>query len=85
MDRTHVVGVVVTDRFTNAAGVQKILTEHGCNIKTRLGLHDVNEDVCSRRGLLLLELFGAEDECNLLVSKLKDIDGIQVQEMVFTL
>ena len=52
-----ILGVKVTDRLKNGAVVQKTLAEHGCNIKTRLGLHDVDEKTCSPGGLLLLELF----------------------------
>jgi hypothetical protein len=83
MARHHIVGVHITDRFQNAAVVQSILTEHGCNIKTRLGLHEVSEDLCSRGGILILELFGAEAECAALVDKLEDVDGLEVDEMVF--
>jgi len=84
VSRHHIVGVHITDRFTNAPQVQQVLTEHGCNIKTRLGLHEVSEDLCSRGGILLLELFGSETECSALVARLKAIDGIELQEMVFT-
>lgn len=84
MDRHHIVGVHITNRFVNAPQVQQVLSEHGCNIKTRLGLHEVSEDLCSRGGILLLELFGSEAECNALVTRLKGIDGIELQEMIFT-
>jgi hypothetical protein len=83
MGRHHIVGVHITDRFVNAPQVQQVLTEHGCNIKTRLGLHEVSEDLCSRGGILVLELWGPEPECTALVSRLEGIDGIEVQEMVF--
>jgi hypothetical protein len=83
MNRHHIVGVHITNRFSNAPQVQMVLTEHGCNIKTRLGLHEVSEDLYSRGGILLLELFGPEAECNTLVSRLKAIEGIELQEMVF--
>jgi len=83
MKRHHIVGVHITDRFVNAPLVQQALTEHGCNIKTRLGLHEVSEDLCSRGGILILELFGAEAECTALVDRLKGIDGIELQEMIF--
>jgi hypothetical protein len=83
MGRHHIVGVHITDRFANVPQVQQILTEHGCNIKTRLGLHEVSEDLCSRGGILILELWGPEHECAVLVNRLQGIDGIEVQEMVF--
>jgi len=83
MNRHHIVGVHITDRFVNVPLVQQILTEHGCNIKTRLGLHEVSEDLCSRGGILILELFGAEEERAVLVNRLTGLDGIEVQEMLF--
>ena len=83
MNRHHIVGVHITDRFVNASLVQQALTEHGCNIKTRLGLHEVSEDLCSRGGILILELFGSEGECAALVNRLREIDGIELQEMIF--
>ena len=39
---------------------QKILTECGCYIKTRLGLHEVNENLCAPGGLILLEVYGGD-------------------------
>ena len=49
MEQPHLIfGVHVTDRAHQVPQVQKLLTEYGCNIKTRLGLHRVDEQVCSR-------------------------------------
>ena len=78
-----IVGVHVTDRMKNAAGVQKIFTEFGCMIKTRLGLHEVSETYCSPGGVVLLEMVGPEDKINEMVDGLKAIEGIEIQKMVF--
>ena len=44
MSDPHIIlGVHITDRLKNAVDVQKVFTEFGCNIKTRVGLHDVGE------------------------------------------
>ena len=48
----------ITDRVKDAAKVQKVFTEYGCNIKTRVGLHDVAGDVCAPGGVVILELVG---------------------------
>jgi len=81
-----ILGVHITDRFKHVAGsggVQALLTEYGCHIKTRLGLHETGKDYCSPNGLLILELVGALDKCRELEQKLSAIEGVSVQKMVF--
>lgn len=66
--------------------VQPLLTEYGCYIKTRIGLHDASEDqrTCSEEGLLLLELVkDAEDTAEELSQRLNEIGGVTVQTMKF--
>jgi hypothetical protein len=83
MAKRCVLGLMVTNRVENAPQVQKVLTEFGCNIKSRIGLHEVTENLCSPAGLILLELFGDESECAAAEAKLRDIKGLQVQKMLF--
>jgi hypothetical protein len=83
MANKTVLGIMITNRAENASQVQKVLTEFGCSIKTRLGLHEVNEKLCSTSGLLILELFGDEKASIELERQLKAIKGIQVQKMLF--
>jgi hypothetical protein len=84
MEAPHLIyGVHVTNRATQAPQVQKYLTEYGCNIKTRLGLHHVDQSVCSARGLIVLEMFGDLAVCRELKDKLSKLEGVEVQEMVF--
>ncbi|MEN6459023.1 MAG: hypothetical protein ABFC63_08840 [Thermoguttaceae bacterium] len=84
MEAPHLVlGVHVTNRADQAPTVQKLLTEYGCNIKTRIGLHHVDADVCSSRGLILLEMFGDLATCRELGEKLSALQGVDVQEMLF--
>jgi hypothetical protein len=78
-----ILGVHITDRIHHVKGVQEILTEYGCNIKTRLGLHDVDEKYCSPNGLLILELVGEQDKCRQLAEKLGALEGVEIKEMVF--
>ncbi len=81
---THIVlGVHITTRQVNAAKVQELLTEYGCNIKTRIGLHHTHEAVCSTNGLMLLHMGGDENVCLELGDKLNAITGITVKKMVF--
>ena len=83
MAKKSVLGIMVTNRVENAQQVQKILTEFGCSIKTRLGLHEVNESLCSTSGLLILKLFGDEAACAELEKQLRAVTGLQVQKMIF--
>ena len=85
MKADHVVlGIHVTDRLRNAADVQKVFTEFGCNIKTRLGLHEVAESTCAAEGVVLLELIGGPEVRQSMMQKLGAIAGIEVKEMVFS-
>ena len=84
MEQPHVIfGVHVTNRAAQVPPVQKLLTEYGCNIKTRLGLHHVDENGCSPRGLILLEMFGDLAACRQLKSKLGAMEGVERPGMVF--
>ena len=83
MDKHIIYGVHVTNRMNKATNVQQLFSEYGCNIKTRIGLHDVGKAFCSPSGVILLEMFGDESVCEELRKKLAAIDGIEVQQMIF--
>lgn len=83
MAKKTVLGILINNRIVNAPEVQKVLTQFGCSIKTRLGLHEVDEKTCSTSGLLILELFGAEKDSLELEKQLRAIKGLQVQKMLF--
>ena len=80
---TRILGVLITDRQKEVGKVQSVLTKFGCSIKTRLGLHEVNNDICSSSGLILLEITGEIAEMDKLENELKAIGGAQTQKMVF--
>ena len=84
MEEKHrIMGVHITDRVKKSGDVQRVFTEYGANIKTRVGLHRVDEGYCSPNGLILLELFGEDRVGNEMRDKLREIQGVEVQEMVF--
>lgn len=84
MAEPHLIfGVHVNNRVKEVPNIQKLLTEYGCNIKTRVGLHHVDEQVCSPRGLILLEMVGDEKLCQELAARLTALEGIEVQQMRF--
>ncbi len=84
MKADHVIlGIHITDRLRYAGEVQKVFTDFGCNIKTRLGLHEVAENYCAGEGVVLLELVGGPEVRREMTARLGAIAGIDVKEMVF--
>ncbi len=79
----HIVGVHVTDRVQNVPDMQKIFTEFGCYIKTRIGLHEVQDDFCSPNGMIVLDMICDGSSCQQFMEKLSSIEGIEVQKMTF--
>ncbi len=71
--------VLVGNRRDSAVEVQKVLTETGCFIKTRLGLHDGSPDQCTNTGLIVLELVGKDEDKKAVRDKLKKIPHVTVQ------
>ena len=78
-----IVGIHVTNRVRYAGVVQKVLTDYGAHIQTRLGLHDVEGRHSSPGGLILLEMVGDEKPCAAILSRLNAIRGVDAQHMVF--
>jgi hypothetical protein len=76
-----VFGVHISGRVENVPAVQAVLTKYGCNIRTRLGLHDADSTSCSPSGLLLIDAFGEEVED--FYQELKVQKGVDVQRMDF--
>ncbi|MBR1680618.1 hypothetical protein IJ707_02385 [bacterium] len=79
---TTIIGIGVENRKETAVKVQDILTEFGCDIKTRLGLNDYNETECSYKGLILVDVPN-RDRALELEQKLKDIANVTIKEMEF--
>ena len=79
-----ILGVSIDLRSDAASEVQNVLTKHGCIIRTRIGLHQQNENMCSEKGIILLELNNdCGDKCRQLESDLSSIKSVLVREMEF--
>jgi hypothetical protein len=78
-----ILGIKINDRIKEAGSVQKVLTQFGCSIKTRLGLHEVSDNHCSTNGLIILELTGPGEEQEKMKVALQAIQGITLKMMVF--
>lgn len=83
MDKRIVIGIHISNRVNEVPCVQEVLTKYGCNIKTRLGLHEASESACSTSGLILLEMCGTENDVKMMEQELSVLDGVSVQKMVF--
>jgi hypothetical protein len=79
-----ILGVHITNRIHHVRSVQEILTEYGCSIRTRLGLHEADTGFCSPNGLLILEMTDDLTTTQQLADKLNAIEGVEVQTMVFS-
>lgn len=80
----QIMGIQVGNRESDALKVQELLTKNGCIIKTRLGLHESSEELCSITGLIILEFLpDKEDEIARLEKDLATLSTIVVKKMVF--
>lgn len=83
MKKIVILGLHITDKVNDAIIIQNVLTKFGCSIKTRLGLHDIEEDFSNSSRLIILELCGDEVEMKKLEIELLKIEGLEVQKMIF--
>lgn len=71
--------VKVGDRPKVAVRVQEVLTQYGCNIRTRLGLHEFASE-CEEKdeGLIVLEVTGNAEDIEKLRGALEAIESVKV-------
>jgi hypothetical protein len=81
----EVLGIKIIDRIKEAGLTQGILSRHASVITTRLGFHEVTDEVCSREAYIVLHLSGDPVDTDKLASELKTLEGIEIREMTFTL
>ena len=77
--------VMVGSRSKSAVEVQKILTEMGCFVKTRLGIHDGSPEECTNTGLIILDIVGADEEKKDIVVKLRQVPEVRVEMVEMSL
>ena len=74
----NIMVVKIESRREDSTKVQEVLSNFGCSIKVRLGLHET-ENVCSEEGLLILQLSGDRDEMRKLEKALNEMDRVQAK------
>lgn len=70
---TTIIGVRLENRIECAVEFQKVITEFGCEIRTRLGLHPSNSGMCLNYGIILLEVSGDAEVLKCELAKRWDI------------
>jgi hypothetical protein len=78
-----VLGIKIIDRIKEAGLTQAILSKHSNIITTRLGFHEVTDEVCSREAYIILHLKGDNKESEKMVQELESMGGIIIKEMNF--
>jgi hypothetical protein len=75
--------VKVGARSKHVPQVQDILTEFGCNIRTRVGFHETSETECSTDGFIIMQLSGKDEEIKKMYDALNSIDEVKATFIEF--
>lgn len=71
--------IKVGNRPKVAVRVQEVLTQYGCSIRTRLGLHEFPSEGEERdEGLIVLEVVGDAGEIEKLKEALEALESVKV-------
>lgn len=79
-----VLGIKIVDRIKEAGLTQGILSKHSAVITTRLGFHEVTDNVCSREAYIILHLKDDKEESDKLIRQLEPLGGIMFSQMIFS-
>ncbi len=79
----RVLGIKIIDRIKEAGLTQNILSKHAAVIATRLGFHEVTDEICSREAYIILHLKGEPAESDALRPDLEKLGGVLIREMIF--
>ena len=77
MEETKVILILIDKRTDAAPKVQEILTENGCIIKTRLGVHETT--TCADEGLIFLNVVGSDEDVNELLEELNNVNRVNAK------
>lgn len=84
MKETRIIGLLIRDRIKEAGRIQLALSKYAHLIKSRLGFHELNENTCSRTGVVILQLSGSPQEWQAFEDEISSIGGVEMQKMSFT-
>lgn len=72
----YIIAMRLESRVHNAVRLQETLTKFGCNIKTRLGLHEAGGDYCANDGIIILQACGEKKEIENMLEALNEMEGV---------
>ncbi|MPM93859.1 hypothetical protein SDC9_141001 [bioreactor metagenome] len=75
----YVIGIRMDNRVSNALKFQEVLTQNGCKIRARLGLHEVSDNLCANDGLIILQPCGEKEDVEQLVKDLNNLEGVSAK------
>jgi hypothetical protein len=79
-----VLGIKIIDRIKEAGLTQGILSRHANVITTRLGFHEVTDEICSREAYIILHLNGDPADSENLRAEMEELGGVEIREMTFS-
>jgi hypothetical protein len=83
MTETRIFGLLISDRIKEAGRTQQTLTKYSRLIRSRLGFHELNDNVCSRAGIIVIHLTGTAEDWEAFETDLRKIEGLEIQVMSF--
>ena len=72
-----IIGISVENRKEDSLKLHEILTEYGCLIRTRIGLHEMGEYKCLNYGIVLIEVV---DRINEIYDELSKHWNVQIMK-----
>ncbi len=81
MSKYNIMTILINHRTNSAKLVQQVLTEHGCHIKVRLGLHETSSK-CAEDGLIILQLDDEDNQLRSLEKALNALDGVKTTLLI---
>lgn len=79
MKHSTIMAILIDKRTDAAPEVQQILTDYGCLITTRLGMHE--SSTCADEGMIILDLNASQSKVTKLKTALQAIAGVNVKSM----
>ena len=81
MNCYYIIGLRVDHRRSNALNLQKTLTDFGCNIRLRVGLHETSEEFCSDDGVIMLQACGDKETIDRMLAAFNEMDDVSAKMM----
>lgn len=81
MQCNNILAIKVDNRNNDSTSVQQVLTNHGCEIRARLGVPQQDVNSCTNIGLLILQVCDSTDQMDKLIGELNGIESVTAKYM----